>query len=79
MNFNKKNILGDGIESMCAKKNHANLTFIKNYLKYNIYPNNMCDKGSRANFRRSCRLYTIKDNILYYKKLMTKVIFTVEE
>lgn len=64
---------------MCAKKNQENLKLIENYLKYKIYPANIPDKGNRANFKRSCRLYKIKDDILYYKKAMTKVLFTVEE
>lgn len=65
--------------SQQMKNTHVNLKWVMDYLEHRVYPASIPDKGSRANFRRCCRPFTIKDGVLYYKKTMAKVIITPEE
>lgn len=61
------------------KNSQVNLKWVMQYLKYNIYPTNISNKGSRANFRRSCRPFIFENGNLYYKKTMAKEIIEIEE
>jgi len=70
---------GDSNEPQPLKKSHVNLKSVMAYLEHGVYPASIPDKGSRANFRRSCRPFVVQDGILYYKKTMAKVVITPEE
>ena len=58
-----------------AAKHHVNLKVVEEFLRRKIYPKEIAkDKGKKANFRRTCKNFTIKDGELFYKK-SRKVIF----
>lgn len=69
----------EAAEPQQQKNTHANLKWVMDYLEYKVYPASIPDKGSRANFRRCCRPFILKDGVLYYQKTMAKVIITPEE
>ena len=58
-----------------AAKHPVNLKVVEEFLRRKIYPKEIAkDKGKKANFRRSCKNFSIKVGELFYKK-SKKVIF----
>ena len=58
-----------------SAKHHVNLKVVEEFLRRKIYPKEIAkDKGKKANFRRTCKNFLIKDEELFYKK-SRKVIF----
>ena len=52
-----------------AAKHHVNLKVVEEFLRRKIYPKEIAkDKGKKANFRRTCKNFSIKDGELFYKK-----------
>ena len=62
-----------------AAKHHVNLKVVEEFLRRKIYPKEIAkDKGKKANFRRTCKNFSIKDGELFYKK-SRKVIFDEQQ
>ena len=62
-----------------AAKHHVNLEMVEEFLRRKIYPKKIAkDKGKKANFRRTCKNFLIKDGELFYKK-SGKVIFDEQQ
>ena len=62
-----------------AAKHHVNLKVVAEFLRRKIYPKEIAkDKGKKANFRRTCKNFSIKDGELFYKK-SRKVIFDEQQ
>ena len=53
-----------------AKRKHFLFEKIEEYLRNKVYPSNIVakDYGSKSNFRRATRKYSLKDGHLFYKK-----------
>ena len=50
-------------------KHHVNLTVVEEFVRRKIYPKEIAkDKGKKANFRRTCKNFSIKDGELFYKE-----------
>ena len=47
---------------------HIPFRDIHTFLSTHVYPPNINEKGSKANFRRSCKRFTIQNGELHYKK-----------
>ena len=55
------------------------LKVVEEFLRRRIYPKNISkDKGKRANLRRTCRNFSLKNGELFYKDLR-KVIFEAKQ
>ena len=62
-----------------AAKHHVNLKMVEEFLRRKIYPKEIAKaKGKKANFRRTCENFSIKDGELFYKK-SRKVIFDEQQ
>ena len=62
-----------------AAKHHVNLKAVEEFLRRKIYSKEIAkDKGKKANFRRTCKNFSIKDGELFYKK-SRKVIFDEQQ
>ena len=62
-----------------AAKQHVNLKVVEEFLRRKIYLKEIGkDKGKKANFRRTCKNFSIKDGELFYKK-SRKVIFDEQQ
>ena len=62
-----------------AAKHHVNLKVVEEFLRRKIYPKEIAkDRGKKANFRRTCKNFSIKDGELFYKK-SRKVIFDEQQ
>ena len=60
-------------------KHYVNLKVVEEFLRRKIYPKEIAkDKGKKANFRRTCKNFSIKDRELFYKK-SRKVIFDEQQ
>ena len=60
-------------------KHHVNLKVVEEFLRRKIYPKEIAkDKGKKANFRRTCKNFSIKDGELVYKT-SRKVIFDEQQ
>ena len=53
---------------------HVDLNAIENYIRNKTYPEKIKDKGQKANFRKSCKYFSIVDGHLTYKE-KRRVIF----
>ena len=62
----------------CIDKNkmtkHVDLNSIENYIRNKTYPEKIKDKRQKANFRKSCKYFSIVDGHLTYKE-KRRVIF----
>ena len=48
-----------------AAKHHVNLKVVEEFFIIKIYPKEMAkDKGKKANFRRTCKYFSIKDGTI---------------
>lgn len=54
------------------KNTHVNLKWVMAYLEYGVYPTSIPDKGSRANFRRCCRPFIVKEGVFITKRRWPK-------
>ena len=62
-----------------AAKHHVNLKVVEEFLRRKIYPKEIAkDKDKKANFRRTCKNFSIKNGELFYKK-SRKVIFDEQQ
>ena len=43
-------------------KNHVDLTLVENYLRHQKFPDGVCAKGDKANFRRASRSLALQMN-----------------
>ena len=50
-----------------AETEHVDLNSIENYIRNKTYPEQLKDKGRKANFRKACKKFTIADGHLTYK------------
>ena len=51
-----------------AAKHHVNLKVVEEFVRRKTYPKEIAkDKGKKANFRRSCKSFSIKDGELFHK------------
>ena len=41
--------------------NHVDLNLVESYLRHNKYPDDVSNKGEKANFRRACKKFSIVD------------------
>ncbi|KAK4314500.1 hypothetical protein Pmani_014205 [Petrolisthes manimaculis] len=48
---------------------HVSFDFIYQYLLKGVWPPTVCTKGEKANFRKACRPFVVKDEELFYKKV----------
>ena len=48
---------------------HVSFDFIHQYLLKGVWPPTVCTKGEKANFRKACRPFAVKDEELFYKKV----------
>ena len=53
---------------------HVDLNSIENYIRNKTYPEKIKGKGQKANFRKSCKYFSIVDGHLTYKE-KRRVIF----
>ena len=64
---------------MATTRSHVDLKVVEEFLRRRIYPKNISkDKGKRANFRRTCRNFSLKNGELFYKD-SRKVIFEAKQ
>ena len=49
-----------------AAKHHVNFKVVEEFLRRKIYPKEIAkDRGKKANFRRTCKNFSIKDGELF--------------
>ncbi|XP_050725486.1 uncharacterized protein LOC127003122 [Eriocheir sinensis] len=48
---------------------HVSFDSIYDYLMKGVWPPSVCTKGEKANFRKACRPFAVKDEELFYKKV----------
>ena len=61
-----------------AAKHHVNLKVVEEFLRRKIYPKEIAkDKGKKANFRRTCKNFSIKDGEL--EKVVTQKSMNANE
>lgn len=48
---------------------HVSFDFKYQYLLKGVWPPTVCTKGEKANFRKACRAFVVKNEELFYKKV----------
>ena len=57
------------LEEVKRSKNHIDSTLVENYLRQQKFPDGISTKGDKANFRRTCKTFSVANG-----QLMLKVI-----
>ena len=55
------------LEEVKRSKNHVDSTFVKNYFRQQKFPDGISTKGDKANFRRTCKTFSVANGQLMYK------------
>lgn len=66
-------------EKVKKKRSHVDLNDVFEYLKTNIYPEHICTKNEKSNFRKQCKPFQIENGQLFYKKTHARVIINKVE
>ena len=52
------------LEEVKRSKNHVDSTLVENYLRQKKFPDGISTKGDKANFRRTCKTFSVANGQL---------------